>query len=64
MAYDLIIKNGKVIDGFGLPGFHGDMASKTSQWLFIVRSFAGSEYLPFRPSFAVAVKARVFGWQC
>ena len=26
MAYDLIIKNGKVIDGSGLPGYHGDVA--------------------------------------
>lgn len=26
MAYDLVIKNGKVIDGSGLPGFHGDIA--------------------------------------
>jgi N-acyl-D-aspartate/D-glutamate deacylase len=26
MAYDMVIKNGKVIDGSGLPGFHGDVA--------------------------------------
>jgi N-acyl-D-amino-acid deacylase len=26
MAYDLIIKDGKIIDGSGLPGFHGDVA--------------------------------------
>jgi N-acyl-D-aspartate/D-glutamate deacylase len=26
MPYDMIIKNGKVIDGSGLPGFHGDVA--------------------------------------
>ena len=28
MAYDLLLKNGKVIDGSGMPGFHGDIAIK------------------------------------
>ena len=26
MAYDLVIKNGKVIDGSGLPGYYSDVA--------------------------------------
>ncbi|MGN6734125.1 MAG: N-acyl-D-amino-acid deacylase family protein [Candidatus Binatia bacterium] len=26
MAYDIVIRNGKIIDGSGLPGFHGDVA--------------------------------------
>ena len=26
MSYDLIIKNGKVIDGSGIPGFYADIA--------------------------------------
>src|SRR6187397_84983 len=26
MAYDLLIKNGRIIDGSGMPSFHGDIA--------------------------------------
>src|SRR5262244_4364175 len=26
MTYDLVVRNGKVIDGSGIPGFHADVA--------------------------------------
>ena len=28
MAYDVLIKNGRIIDGSGMPAFHGDVAVK------------------------------------
>lgn len=31
MAYDLLLKNGRVIDGSGMPAFHGDVAVKNGK---------------------------------
>jgi N-acyl-D-aspartate/D-glutamate deacylase len=31
MAYDLLLKNGRVIDGSGMPSFHGDVAVKNGK---------------------------------
>src|ERR1700680_2023173 len=31
MAYDLLIKNGRVIDGSGTPAFHGDLAVRNGK---------------------------------
>jgi N-acyl-D-aspartate/D-glutamate deacylase len=31
MAYDLLIKNGRIVDGSGMPSFHGDIAVKNGK---------------------------------
>src|ERR1700680_2169371 len=31
MAFDLLIKNGRVIDGSGMPAFHGDVAVRNGK---------------------------------
>ena len=31
MAYDLLVKNGRLIDGSGMPAFHGDLAVKNGK---------------------------------
>ncbi len=31
MGYDLLLKNGTVIDGSGMPAFHGDVAMKNGK---------------------------------
>lgn len=40
-AYDLIIRNGKVVDGTGNPWFHGDVAIRGDKIVAIGRSLTG-----------------------
>ena len=42
MSYDLVIKNGKIIDGSGLPGFHGDVAVRGGRIVEIGRVNGGA----------------------
>ena len=57
MAYDLIIRNGRIIDGSRLPGFHGDVIisggcvieiGRVSGDARLVRKFLGSLWLRTR----------------
>ena len=41
--YDLIIKNGIIIDGTGSPSFHADVAIKDGKIARIARNLTGSQ---------------------
>ena len=57
MAYDLIIRNGRIIDGTDLSGFHGDVAisggriveiGRVSGKARLLRKYLGSLWLRTR----------------
>ena len=31
MAYDVLIRNGRIVDGSGMPAFHGDVGIKNGK---------------------------------
>ena len=41
MAYDLIVRNGRIIDGSGMPSFYGDVAVKDGK-IVSVGKFSGT----------------------
>ena len=58
MAYDILIKGGRIYDGSGLPSYIGDVAVQDGRIVDTGR-VSGSDL--FNPDFAAL--ARAYGWQ-
>ena len=65
MAYDLLIKNGRIIDGSGMPAFVGDVAVRHGKIIALgkLSGFFDSRWW-VRSAIFPSMAARSPGWSC
>ena len=50
MTYDLLIRNGRIVDGSGMPAFRGDLAVKDGKIAEIGKITGAAEAVPSMPT--------------